>query len=83
MFGFVVSLIIALLYSICMWCYWDTLDEAVNVVNASTDFLAANYRIIFTSMFHFLLTFMVVLQWVAVMAAVVSMNEVVANPNLP
>jgi hypothetical protein len=81
--GCIAAGIMSFLYTCCVWCYWGDLETAINVVDASADFLADTFRIIFTPMFHFILTFIVLILWVAAMACVVSMNDIEASPNFP
>lgn len=83
MIGCVAGGIMSGLYTCCVWCYWSDLETAINVVDASADFLADTFRIIFTPMFHFLLTFIVLLLWVAAMACVISMNDIEASTTFP
>lgn len=83
MIGFVVSITLSFLYTCCVWCYWGDLKTAIDVVDASSDFLADTYRIVLTPVIHFIVQFIVVFVWLGAMVCVISMNEITANELIP
>ena len=83
MFGFVVGVVITFLYSCCVWCNWGDLKTAIDVIDASSDFLADTYRIVWTPIIHFILQMIVVFVWLGAMCCVVSMNDITANEMIP
>lgn len=72
---------VAFLCALC--CLWDDLKRAINVIDASSDFLADTYRLIFTPLLHSIFQVMWLILWVSAFACVLSLNEIHANPNIP
>jgi len=78
MFGILGS-ILALLFCVCIFCGFRSLKLAIDVIDASADFLNGTKRIILVPVFYFFLTIMVLLVWVGAFASVASMNNIVAD----
>jgi hypothetical protein len=38
-----------------LYCYWDKLEVAIAVIDAAADYYAATKRLIFVSLFYFML----------------------------
>lgn len=50
--GTIVAGILAILFMVALCCLWDDLKRAINVIDASADFLADTFRIIATPFTH-------------------------------
>jgi len=66
-------------FALCITCGFKSLKLAIDVIDASADFLATTKRIIFVPILYFFLTLFVVLIWVSAFACVASMNTISAN----
>jgi hypothetical protein len=64
-------------------CGYKSLKMAIDVIDASADFLAGTKRILVVPGIFFFFQLMSVLVWIGAMMCVVSMNEIVANPSIP
>jgi hypothetical protein len=60
-------------------CFRDSLQRAIDVIDASADFIAHNKRIILVPNLHYLFTIIVSVVWLGAFLCVVSLNEVVAD----
>jgi hypothetical protein len=60
----------------CICCGYKSLKMAIDVIDASADFLACTIRIIFVPGVFFFAQIIVVIIWVGAMMCVVSMNEI-------
>jgi len=56
---------------------------AVDVIDASADFVAGTKRVILVPNFHFVLQVVVFLVWLGSMVCVLSLNEIEANTLIP
>ena len=81
--GCVASGTLAILYSCSIWCYWGDLQTAIDVIDASSDFLADTYRIIWTPVIHFILQTVVLFVWLGAMGCIVSMNDITPSNVIP
>lgn len=75
--------VVAILYTFCIWCNWTDVKTAIDVIDASSDFLADTYRIIWSPVVHFLLQMIVLFVWLGAMCCVVSLNEISASTVVP
>uniref|UniRef100_A0A7S3N2V9 Choline transporter-like protein n=1 Tax=Strombidium inclinatum TaxID=197538 RepID=A0A7S3N2V9_9SPIT len=80
--GCIFFAIAALIFFCLICCGFRSLKLAIDVIDASADFLAGTKRIILVPIFYFFLTLIVVLIWSGGMAAVVSMNEIEAGDGI-
>jgi hypothetical protein len=67
----------------CIICGYKSLKVAIDVIDASADFIAGTKRILFVPLFHFILTIIAVLIWIGAMACVVSLNDIKADSIIP
>lgn len=81
--GGIVAGILALAFCTCVICGRKSLKVAIDVIDASADFLATTKRILLVPIFYFLLTFISFLVWMGAMACVASMNDIKADPLIP
>lgn len=56
---------------------------AIDVIDASADFLACTKRVIFVPIFHFILSIFLFALWVGAFGCVVSMNDISADTTVP
>jgi hypothetical protein len=81
--GTITAGILTVLFLVALCCLWDDLKRAINVIDASADFLADTFRIIATPFTHMIFQLIVLAIWIPAFACVLSMNEIKANPNIP
>lgn len=67
----------------CIYCGYDSLKTAIDVIDASADFLAKTKKIILVPFVFFLLQIISVSCWVPSMAYVVSMNHIAPSETIP
>lgn len=70
-------------FFLCICCGYKSLKLAIDVIDASADFLACTNRIIFVPGFFFVAQLIVVIIWVGAMMCVVSMNEITVDESIP
>jgi hypothetical protein len=70
--------IFSLIFCILIYCGFNSLRIAINVIDASADFLAKTKRIIFVPVFYFVLTAIIASIWVFCMLAINSIGEIKA-----
>lgn len=71
--------VLAVIFAILVCCGFNSLRTAINVVDASADFLRKTKRIIFVPIMYFLVNVLVVFAWVAVVACFNSMGNITAD----
>jgi len=57
-------------------CFKDSLRTAIDVIDASADYVAHNKRVILVPNGHFFLTIIVVILWLVSFLYVISLNEI-------
>ena len=72
----VVSGIFALVFFCLICCFKDSLRTAIDVIDASADYVAHNKRVILVPNGHFLLTIIVVVLCLIAFLYVISLNEI-------
>jgi hypothetical protein len=80
--GGIVLGIIAFVYLVCLCWGYRSLKLAIDVVDASADFVVKTKRIILVPIFYFIITIAVIVVWLGQMALVVSMNEIRAGKGI-
>lgn len=75
--------LLALCFLLCMLCEYDALKIAIDVIDASADFLVETKRIIAVPVLHFVLEVVVILVWVWAFTYVLSLNTIVPNKLVP
>lgn len=81
--GSIISGFLAIAFTCCVCCYWEDLHTAIDVIDASMDFLADTYRLVFTPMMHFIIQMIVLFVWLGAMCCVVALNDIEANETIP
>lgn len=64
-------------------CFRKDLQRAIDVIDASADFIAQNKRVIFVPNLHFFITLIVTIIWYGAFLCVISLNEISADPIIP
>ena len=77
MIACVVLGLLAVCFLLCMLCEYDALKIAIDVIDASADFLVETKRIIFVPVVHFFLEIAFILIWVWAFTYVLSLNKIV------
>lgn len=67
----------------CVCCGYKSLKMAIDVIDASADFLARTKRILFVPFLFFMLQLIAVSIWIGAMMCVISMNEITADTSYP
>jgi len=75
----IVFAILALIFGIMVCCGYNSLKTAIDVVDASADFLAKTKRILFVPILYFLLNVLAVFAWVVIVACFNSMGKITAD----
>lgn len=82
--GLVVGLfgaLLSLVYCICLKCGWSSLHNAIDVIDASADFLAKTKRIIGVPFVYFLVMVFYFFFWIGCIICVYSMGTIKPNLN--
>ena len=72
----ITSGVLGLGFLCCICCGFSDLKKAIDVIDASADFLAKTKRIILVPCLFFVLQLIFVLVWIGAIMCVVSMNEI-------
>lgn len=72
----IVSGISLCVFSTCLWCCWSSLKVAINVIDASADFIMRAKRIVFVPIVYFFVAALITVLWAVCYANVVSLNEI-------
>lgn len=83
MVGMIALGIILVCFTTCLCCLWKALQTAVDVIDASSDFLRDTFRIALVPVIHFILGTVVFFLWVGCLMCVISMNEIKASKTVP
>lgn len=67
----------------CVCCGYKSLKMAIDVIDASADFLAKTKRVLLVPGLFFVLQIIVVTIWIGAMLCVASMNEITADDTIP
>jgi hypothetical protein len=75
--------ILAMSFFCCVCCGFESLKLAIDVIDASADFLARTKRVIFVPMLFFVLSLIAIILWCGSVLCVVAMNEISADESIP
>ena len=75
--------VVLVCYTTCLCCLWQSIKVAVNVIDASADFLRDTKRIILTPIIHFFMGVVIFLIWLGCFCCVISMNKIKASKKIP
>lgn len=79
----IVMSILAFLFLCAIWCGKKSLQTAIDVIDASADFVNNNLRVVVVPNIHFLLTIIVVCVWLYAFLHVCALNEIKAGGLTP
>ena len=71
------------LFFCAVCCARDSLRRAIDVIDASADYIAHNKRVILVPILHYLITIIVTVVWLGAFVCVASLNEISADELLP
>lgn len=83
MIGLVTLAILSVCFGCCVFCGYKSLKLAIDVIDASADFLAKTKRIILVPILYFFLTVVVVVIWFVCLMLVLSMNKITVSKSIP
>lgn len=72
----IIAGILTLLFFCMICCFRESLTTAIDVIDASADYVEENKRVILVPNLHFILTIIVVVLWLIAFLYVVSLNEI-------
>lgn len=75
--------LLAVLFLLMICCGYQSLKLAIDVIDASADFLRETKRILFVPLLYFFLSMVFLIIWAACTANVISMNKIEADPLIP
>lgn len=81
--AFITVATIALSFLCCICINMQSLKLAIDVIDASADFLNGTKRIILVPIFYFFVTLIFVLVWIGAAGCVISMNKIEVFPLIP
>jgi hypothetical protein len=73
--------IMSLIVCVCIYCGWSSLKKAIDVVDASADFLASTKRVIAPPLLYFIVMTMFFFFWLGCVVCVYSMGKIVPKPD--
>ena len=65
------------LFSCCMWVYWKRLTAAIDVTDASMDFLRATPKVVVIPIFYAIAQIIFTLFWMWIFASIISMQKII------
>lgn len=75
--------LLAVCFLLCMICEFQSLKLAIDVIDASADFLVETKRIILVPIIHFFINIIVIIVWIWAFTYVLSLNKVVPIKAVP
>lgn len=75
----IVFMILGCAFLCCTFCGRKHLKLAIDVIDASADFIAGNKRVILVPIIYFVLTIFAFCIWIVAMLCVVSLNKITAG----
>jgi len=75
--------VLGVCFALCLWCSRESLKRAIDVIDASADFVMATKRILIVPFIYFLLTIIVVIMWFVGYVMVMSTNPINASHLVP
>jgi hypothetical protein len=81
--GIIAFSLAAAIFLCCIIVGFRSLKLAIDVIDASADFLNKTKRVILVPIFYFFLTLLVVFLWIASFICVISMNKIKAVDKIP
>ena len=72
----IASGLVTILACVCVYCGWNSLKTAIDVVDASADFLAGTKRIILVPFVYFIILLLFFFFWIGCVICVYSMGTI-------
>ena len=72
----------AIVYLGCMIYKYKHIKTAINVIDASAEFIIANPRVVIIPFVYFMVIIFIFLGWVYCMAAIISLNDIIQVQNV-
>jgi len=82
LYGIIGFSLIAAIFLCCIIVGFKSLKLAIDVIDASADFLNKTKRVILVPIFYFFVTLLVVFLWLASFICVISMNKIKASDKI-
>ena len=79
MFAAIFMGIFALMFLVLMFSQFKHIKTAINVIEASAEFMIGNKRVVFLPFIYFAVTIIGILLWAYCLAAIVSLNDVISD----
>lgn len=74
--GMIIFGILAFFFACSVFCGWRSLKLAIDVIDASADFLFKTKRVVVVPIIYFVVTLIVVFVWLGMFFCVISMNTI-------
>lgn len=81
--GMITFGVMALLFACCIVVGYKSLKLAIDVIDASADFLYKTKRIILVPILYFFVTVIVIFVWIGMFISVLSMNKITPSTKIP
>jgi len=75
--------VLALVFACCVVLGWKSLKLAIDVIDASADFLYKTKRVVLVPILYFVVTLIVVFVWLGMLVCVASMNKIEPHKTIP
>lgn len=86
-FYFLILLITMCIITCCfitmLWCAKDSIDTAIDVIDASADFIVSNKTVMLVPNIHYIFTIAFSIAWLGTYFCVISLNEIKADTLIP
>ena len=83
LFGAIGVGLLGLCFLACLCCTWKSLKTAINVIDASADFVMVTKRILLVPFVYFLLSMLIIFGWFTGYLMVMSINPINASKHIP
>ena len=83
MVGMVTFGVLALIFLCCIVCSYKSLKLAIDVIDASADFLNNTKRVVLVPVLYFFLSLLFVVLWLGALMCVLSVNDVEVDSSIP
>lgn len=83
MWGIVVLSILAFFFGCCVIAGCKSLKFAIDVIDASADFLFTTKRLIFVPILYFFVTMIIIVVWIGMLICAISINDIKASETIP
>lgn len=84
---FIIAFFVMVLLCCCFFCgvccFKDSLQRAIDVIDAAADFIAHNKKVIIVPNIHFVFMIIFTVIWIGAFLCVASLNKIKADPLIP